>query len=177
MDDAEWHDPSKWISFFTAAAEIEKRLGCSQKKGRTRLRHAFIDEELTSKEAPYEERQRFITFLPVEQWSSIAPSEWRKREVDYRDRDADGCKAMVMIHDKSFREWLARQAIGKHERSGTRAGTPRASARRVIEALFPNGTDGISNGDIVLKVGAQLKTLGQTVPSRETILRAAGRRK
>jgi hypothetical protein len=178
MDEPGWHDPSNWIGFVTAAAAIEKRLDCSRTEARTRLRRAFIDEELTPKKAPYEEIRGFIiTFLPVEQWSSIAPSEWRKREVDYDDRDADGCEVMTMIYEKTFGEWLARQEIGKHERSGTRAGTPRSSARRVIKALFPNGIDGISNRDIILKVGAQLKAQGQTVPSSETILRAADRRK
>jgi hypothetical protein len=178
MDEAEWYDPSNWIGFISAAAAIEKRLGCSRKEARTRLRQAFIDEELAPKKAPYEESRGFITYLePVEEWSSIAPSKWHEREVDYDDRDADGCKVVVMIHEKTFGEWLARQEIGKHEKSGTRAGTPRASAKQVIEALFPDGSDGISNGDIVRKVGDQLKAKGQTVPSRETILRAAGRRK
>ena len=178
MDEAAgWYDPSKWIGFSTAAAEIEKRLRCSRKKARTTLRQAFIDEELAPKKAPDEESRGFITFLPVERWSSIAPSEWCKREVDYDDRDAEGCEVMVMIHEEAFGEWLARQEIGKQERSGTRVGTPRAAARQVIKALFPDGIDGISNGDIILKVGAKLKAQRQTVPSRDTILRAAGRRK
>jgi hypothetical protein len=172
-----WYNPSKWIGFFTAAAEIKKRLGCSRSEARARLRQAFIDEELTPKKAPYEESRGFITYLPVEQWSSIAPSEWRKREVDYDDGDADGCEVKVMIYEKTFREWLARQEIGKQETGWTRAGTLRASAQQVIRALFPNGIDGISNGDIIHKVGAQLEARGLTVPSLETILRAAGRRK
>jgi hypothetical protein len=169
--------------FFSAAAEIEKRLGCSRKEARTRLRQAFIDEELAPRKAPYEESRGFITFLPVEQWSSIAPSEWRKREVDYDDRDADGCEVMVMIHEKTFREWLDQQGHLTGKRVSKRKAPKLAQAQRAIGAIWPKDIPTeVADAQIIIRVQDWIKEdckrqkLANLIISRDTILRAAGRK-
>jgi len=166
-----WSNPSNWISFSEAGAEIEKRFGCRPKKARGILRQAFIGEDLMPKKAPYEHGSDWFAFHPVSEWSSIAPSEWRRREVDYDDGEV-----MVMIFEKAFREWLARLEIGKPEGKHKRDGTPQASVRQLIPKLFPNGIASISNTDLVHRVGVELKARGQRVPERSTILRAADRK-
>jgi hypothetical protein len=78
MDEREWHDPSNWINFHTAAAQIEKCLGCSRVQARTKLRRAFMDDELLSKKAPYEESNGFVNFSEaVEEWTSL---DFRRRQ-------------------------------------------------------------------------------------------------
>lgn len=174
MDEREWFDPSNWINFYTAAAQIEKCFGCSRGQARTRLRRAFMDEELLSKKAPYEVTKGSFNFSePVEEWTSIPPSEWRNREVDY-----DNVKAMVMVYEKKFGEWLAQQKpppISK-PRAVTRR-RKRCAAQQAAKDLWPDGIPGgIASPDIVKQVGDRLKQEGLTVPCPDTILRAVGRK-
>jgi hypothetical protein len=52
----------------------------------------------------------------------------------------------------------------------------RLAVRQAIDALWPNGIDGVSHGDLIKRVSDWLETRGKSVPKRDTILREAGRR-
>jgi hypothetical protein len=170
MDELKRHDPH-WINFYDAANQIEKRFGWSRSVARRRLRHAFIDEELLSKKAPYEISKGCFTFSkPVEHWTSTPPSQWRQSEVDY-----DDAESIVMVYQEQFADWLRRlkaPLAGKKLRK-----RKRNAASQAINAIWPKGVpDGVANNDIIKKVSDRLKQDGLTVPSPDTILRAAGRK-
>jgi hypothetical protein len=98
-------DEPGWLTFYTAAREIEQRFGGSQAEAQAKLRQACADQKIRSRKAPIEKQGR----LPFEFWTRVAPREWREREVDYDGPDADGCAIEVMINESDFRHWLLGQ--------------------------------------------------------------------
>jgi hypothetical protein len=160
------HEPG-WLTFYTAAREIEQRFGGSQAEAQAKLREACADQWIRSIKAPIEEQGR----LPIEFWTRVAPSEWREREVDYDGPDADGCEIEAMINESDFRYWLD----GRQGPAANRPTHKRDLAQQAINALWPNGIPkSLLNKQIEKQVGNWLKEQGFPPISRDTILRAAG---
>jgi hypothetical protein len=172
-------DELPWLSLYAAALEVEQRFGVSQAVARKKLRRACADEHIKSMKAPRDEpsmkarRDEPTIRLPFEYWEPVAPSEWREREVDYDGPDADGCKIEVMIYEPDFRFWIK----GDISKSNRRAPRKRDLVERALNAIWPDGNipESILNKEIERKVGELLKREGRDI-SRETILRAAGRK-
>jgi hypothetical protein len=51
------------------------------------------------------------------------------------------------------------------------------AVQEAIDAIWKGQIDGVSNGDLVKRVSDWLETRGKSVPSRDTILRKAGRKR
>jgi hypothetical protein len=162
-------DEPGWFTFYTAAREIEQRLGGSQSEAQAKLRGACAHQKIRSMKAPYDEPGQ----LPFEFWTRIAPSEWHEREVEYDGPDACGCEIEVMINEADFRHWL-KQEPTKQRQSPT---TKRDIALQAINAIWPNDDLPVLNKEIEKQVGEWLKQQGRPEISSDTILRAAGRKK
>jgi hypothetical protein len=166
-----------WISFHEAATEIQRVRGLDRARARQQLRAACADERIHSRQAPYETKDQWFSFAePSEYWRPIKPSEWRNGEVDYDNHDTEGNKVMVMLSEVQFRDWLATPPKPQSLRL-VRKQRKRDAAKAAIAALWPRGIpEGVSNSDLECKVGAWLKEKKLTAPSRDTILRATGRK-
>jgi hypothetical protein len=160
----------EWLDFYTAAQEIQQRLGMSRGGAQKTLRELCGTGEVRSQKQPYTMVNREPqTEGPTER---IQPSEWRGLEVDLMT-DADGCKYLVEVSENDFRHWLDQEGSPERQ-SGPR---PRDLGKQAVKALWPKGVPAyLSNTDIEKAVVEWLKTKGLKVPSRETILREAGRR-
>ena len=168
------HEPG-WLTFYTAAREIEKQFGGSQAEARRTLRQACADQKINSMKAPHEDAGQ----LPFEFWTRVAPGEWREREVDFDGPDADGCKIEVMIYEADFRYWLAQRGPAdlKQPGGGGRSSRKRDLAKQAITACWPDGIpDNFPSPNIEKRVGDWLMQQGLPEVGRDTILRAAGRK-
>ena len=102
-----------WLTFYTAAREVEQRRAVSQAEAQAMLRQACRDEKMRSMKAPYEgERDQ----LPFDSWTRLAPRDWRERDVDYDGPNADGCWTIVMINEDDFQYWLDQEAAANPEK-------------------------------------------------------------
>ena len=101
-----------WLPFYSAAGEMEQRNGMSRAQARKQVRQACADQLITSMKAPCDDGHR----LPFEFWKRIAPKEWREREVDYDEQDAEGCEIEVMIFEPDFRSWIEQQCAPQSDR-------------------------------------------------------------
>jgi hypothetical protein len=164
-------DEEGWITFYTAAKELEQAFGISWAAAQKRLRQACAEQLITSMKAPYDEP---AGELPFEYWTRVAPSEWREREVDCDGPDKEGCPTEVMIRDADYRHWL-------NGLSGTRSVPNRSPkqelVKRIIKDIWPDNIPrGTLNKQIERQVGERLKQQGHPHISSDTILRAAGRK-
>jgi len=98
-----------WLTFYTAAREIEQRFGGSQAEAQAKLRQACRDEKIRAMRAPYDGQGEGPDQLPIEFWTRVAPREWRERDVDFDGPDDDGCPIEIMLNENDFRHWLDRQ--------------------------------------------------------------------
>jgi hypothetical protein len=147
-----------WISFYTAADEIEEQLGVSQALARKKLRQACADQLITTMKAPLDPDP-----MPFEFWVRVAPHEWRERNVDYDGPDKDGCRIEVMIYEADYRSWIEPAPQSNREAAITkrlRAGVP---GRDVPWKLFCN--------DVRKDCGASITTRGFTDETIENITR------
>jgi hypothetical protein len=162
-----------WIYFYEAASEVERSFKISTAVARKRLRQACAEQLITSMKAPHDDGHQ----LPFEFWSPVAPGEWRQREVDYDGADKDGCETAVMIREADYRHWL-NDATKNNAQKVTNRGSPkRRLADQAIKKLWPGGIpSNLLNKEIEKAVGDWLKQQGLAPISRETILRAAGRK-
>lgn len=161
-----------WIGFGEAVPITEKRFGCDEEEARCRLREACAEGSIYSAKAPYEEEGTEIFFAPFDEWTEIPSGEWRKRKVDHDGPDGLGREALIMLSQIHFNDWLKPKSL-----TLVRKLPKRSSAEDAIKHIWPDGIpDGIVNGDIEKKVGAWLKERGLSDVSRDTILRAAGRK-
>jgi hypothetical protein len=161
-----------WLTFYETANEIEQRSGVSRAVARKRLRQACADQLITTLKAPYDEQ---AGLMPIEFWSPIAPSEWRQREVDYDGPDKDGCPTVVMIREGDYRHWLNAASDVRRNK-----GSPKRDlARQAVEEIWPDAIipKEVSNWQIERQVADRLKQQGRSDIGRDTILRAAGRKK
>jgi hypothetical protein len=165
------HEPG-WISFYEAAHVLREQ-GMGWAEACKLLRAACRDELLTTMVAPNDEP---VGALPIEFWKRVAPSEWRQRDVDHDGPDADGCPLVVMLNEDDFNRWRSK-AAEPAEPAKPRSSRKRDLARQAIEALWPDGVpQELINDRIEDAVVKRLKAKGLPEISRDTILRAAGRK-
>jgi hypothetical protein len=160
----------EWVNFYSAALKVARAFGINRALAEKRLRQACAEELIRSMIVPWDEDSQGQPLqLPYEFWTRVSPDEWRSRAVDYDSG------TYVMLHETEFRDWLSGQDKPKAQSRGQPRRQP---AKEAIDALYPNGIDpGVKNMDIVYEVGQWLRDRSRPVPSNETILRAAGRRK
>jgi hypothetical protein len=164
------------LAFFFGAKEIERSLGVSLGFAQARLRELCASGEVRSWGEPYS----MLNGEPQSEGPSkrIEPSEWRQRDFDLTT-DSDGCKFFVNVSKADLEYWLnnnRKKAVGKKPKPASKL--PRDVAKQAINALWANGIpDTLTNGRLVKQVGDWLKQRNVRDISRETILRAAGRRK
>jgi hypothetical protein len=138
--------------------------------------------------APYFVKDRWMHQLPFEHWVSIAPKEWREREVDYDGPDKDGFEVYIMLRKEDFDYWREHLKLAPHAKS---AGASRKTvkggwAKKAISALWPGGAPPpteLSNKNLIRQADEWIiaECKRQNVPppeiSPDTILRYAGRKK
>ena len=163
-----------WIYFYEAAHEVEQSFGISWAAAQKRLRQACADQLITSMKAPCDDGHR----LPIDYWSPIAPREWREREVDYDGPDKDGSETAVMLREADYRHWL-NGATKNDAQKVTNRGSPKLRlAQQAIKELWSGGIpSNLLNNEIEKSVGDWLKQKGLAQVSRDTILRAAGKKR
>ena len=172
-----------WLTFYTAAREVEQRLGGSQADAQARLRRACADEKIRSMKAPYDDGLQ----LPIKLWKRVAFSEWRTREVDYDGPDADGCAIEVMLRDNDFRHWLDQQPQGTVLRAAPTSRKVHSPKRDFVQQAINHLWSGrvpplIPNNQIEKQVTdwiadhCKQEKLRKPDISGDTILRAAGRK-
>jgi hypothetical protein len=158
-----------WLSLYEAAQEIAQQSGVSWAEALARLRKGCADQRLQSMKAPLDDGNT----LPFEFWTRVAPSDWRGHEVDYDGPDADGCKVVVMIYEADFRYWLASTVTPTAKPK--RKSRPQTLVLRAIAELgLPDDTPTPALWQAVCTWHADH---GSPPPSRDTVLRATGRRK
>jgi hypothetical protein len=99
--------PKEWLSFYSAAQEIERIKGVSPGKAQSMLRQACASGEVRSVKEPYVTVHQEAEGQGPPQ--RIEPSEWREHEIDLMTdmcrRAADG---LAMRTRRIGREWLWR---------------------------------------------------------------------
>ena len=104
----------------------------------------------------------------------IEPSEWRQRDIDVMT-DSDGCKYWVDVSKIDLEHSLNRAV--KSDVQKKRGLRKLDLAKRAIKHLWPDGVpDDLLNKQIEKEVSVYLKQHGSPTFSRDTILRAAGRK-
>jgi hypothetical protein len=162
---------TEWLSFDIAVNEIEKRLGVSGGVARRKLREACASGDVRSQGQPYNPATG-IDEGPAE---PIKPGDWRRYEVDL-ECDADGCRYFVDVDEDDFRYWL-NGATNNNAQKANRGSPKRRLAEQAINKLWPGGIpSSVLNKEIEKAVGEWLKQQGLAQVSRDTILRAAGKK-
>jgi hypothetical protein len=148
----------EWLSFHSAAQEIERIKGVSRGKAQSMLRQACASGEVRSVKEPY-----VIVHHEAERQAPpqrIEPSEWREHEIDLMT-DSDGCRYFVDVSEADFRFWL-----GKPEPKRQSPARKRAIACKAVHAIFGNAIpSSVSNSQIERQVGELLKRQGREVVS------------
>lgn len=153
-------DEPGWISFASGAYEVQKRSGVGWAEACRRVRAACRDELITTMTAPYDDESQ----LPREFWKAVAPSEWRRRDVDYEGSDADGSDMVAMLKEDDFHRWLAAKPKAK------RASPMDRLAREALADLKLAAS--VPNKEAHQRVGKWVKTHGgHQVPSKSVIAR------
>lgn len=168
-----------WLNFHYAVLEIKAKLGVSIGKAQSILRQLCGSGEVQSQKQPYT-----TTVLDEFQGEGppqkIEPCEWRDHEIDLMT-DNDGCRYIVDVCKSDFGYWLYQQKPAKPK---TKA-TPKLDlAKLAIQALWPNGIPKeLMHKQIEapmadwITVHCKRNNLPRPNISRDTLLRAAGRKK
>jgi hypothetical protein len=168
-----------WLNFHYAVMEIKAKLGVSIGKAQSILRQLCGSGEVRSQKQPYT-----TTVLDEFQGGGppqkIEPCEWREREIDLMTDD-DGCRYIVDVRKGDFGYWLDQQKPAKPK---TKA-TPKLDlAKLAIQALWPHGIPKeLMHKQIEapmadwITVHCKRNNLPRPNISRDTLLRAAGRKK
>jgi hypothetical protein len=186
-DDFDFREPGDlppgWFFFHEAVRRLQELFGDSRGAAQVRLRQALGNGTVRSMKAPTDEDASEMHGAPCvageKYWGPIAPREWREREVDYDPPSAftteapgpyDGFRIVVAIGDFNY----AFEGEASPEPKGTRKAD---LVRQAIEAVWPDGVPkDLLNKQIEREVGDWLKQQGNPPISRDTILRAAGRK-
>ena len=160
-----------WLSFYIAANEIEQRHGVSGGVAMRMLRDACASGDVRSQRQPYNPATGIDEGPP----EPVKPNDWRRDQVDL-ECDADGCKYFVDVDEDDFRYWL--NGTTKNNQKVTNRGSPkRRLAEHAIKKLWPGGIpSNLLNKQIEKEVADWLKQQGLAQVSRESILRAAGKK-
>jgi hypothetical protein len=160
-----------WLSFYTATHEMEQRFGMSRGAAQRTLRELCRSGEVRSQKQPY----TMVNSEPQPEGPTerIEPSEWRERDIDCMT-DVDGCRYLVDVSENDFRQWLSHKAKAP---PAQKSPLRRDLAKQAVDALWPNEVPkSLVNKDIERAVANYMKANGLAAPSKETILRAAGRK-
>jgi hypothetical protein len=168
-------DGDDWIAFSEAAWKIEERLNVSVGHSQVTLRNLCASGEVRSVRIKYDidpSDPYDPDATPVEV-KMVRPSEWRTTEVDL-----DG---VIEVSDGDLEYWLGQQgappAAAIERQLVPRPQWKQALVRKAIAELWPNDIpEDLVNGQIEQRVGECLKRMGAPPISRDTILRAAGRK-
>jgi hypothetical protein len=154
----------EWLSFHSAAQEIERIKGVSRGKAQSILRQLCATGEVRSVKEPYS----IVNNEPQGEGppERIEPSEWRNRDIDLMT-DSDGCRYLVDVSEADLRHWL-----GKPEPKRQSPARKRDIALEAINATFGNTIlPNIPNSQIEKQAGEWLKQNGRltsaTTPSYE----------
>ena len=161
-----------WLDFHEAAREVERRFRMSPGAAQAKLRELCASGAVRSWKEPYS----FVACQPQGEGPPvhIEPSEWRQREIDVMT-DRDGCKYWVDVSKIDLEHSLNRAV--KSDVQKKRGSRKLDLAKRAIKHLWPDGVpDDLLNKQIQKEVSAYLKQHGSPNISRETILRAAGKK-
>jgi len=182
-------DGHEWIAFSSAAWMIERGLRYSAGLAEATLRGLCISGEVRSirskyvylhhdgdlKRPPSEwRRDNEPSEFRLKTSTFIRPSEWRGTEVDFEGN--------IEVSEEDLRFWLDRQGATQStdpedERPLTRQQWKQNNAKKAIIELWPDGIPGdLTNPQIEQRVAEQMKKMGAVPVSRDTILRAAGRK-
>jgi hypothetical protein len=104
--------PKEWLSFYSAAQEIERIKGVSPGKAQSMLRQACASGEVRSVKEPYVTVHQEAEGQGPPQ--RIEPSEWREHEIDLMT-DSDGCRYFVDVSEADLRYWLGQQKAKPRE--------------------------------------------------------------
>jgi hypothetical protein len=162
-----------WPFFVWAAEWIRDDLGLSLGAAQVRLRHLCASGEVRSMK--YD--RMLVDYLTGdgvddqdEQPQIIKPSEWLTEQIDL----AEPWNIAVCVSQEDLRHWLKAQTKTPPVQGSPR---PRDLAKQAVDALWPNGVPkSLVNKDIERAVADHMKANGLGAPSKETILRAAGKK-
>jgi hypothetical protein len=158
----------KWLNFYYAVQEVRERLKVSDGEARRLLREC---RSVKTQRQPYDPR----TGLDLEPPERLTSKHWRDDDMDLA-RDEDGTPYFVDVDEADFRFWLDNQARSSAP-AERRSSQKRDQARQAVQALWPDGVPKVlHNKKIEKEIGDLLKAKGQPEISRDTILRAAGRK-
>jgi hypothetical protein len=161
-----------WLDFSLAADEVEKQLGVSGGEARRMLRQACASGAVRSQRQPYNPSTGIEEGPP----EPAKPSDWNHDQVDLV-RDADGCRYFVDLDEADFRYWLNSATKNNAQKVTNRGSPKRRLAEQAIKKLWSGGIpSNVLNKEIEKAVGDWLKQQRLAQVSRETILRAAGRK-
>jgi hypothetical protein len=156
----EWNGEG-WISFDVAIEEIRSRLGMSPGFAETKLREICASGSIRAIKF---DLRPFLMF--PEEPGPIGLSEWGRDMPDY---------IHPAVSSEDFRYWLNKQAPPPAPEP--RSSQKRDQARQAVDALWPQGIPTeLLNKQIEKEIGEWLKAKGLPEVSRDTILRAAGRK-
>ena len=100
----------------------------------------------------------------------IKPSEWVHNQIDL----LLSWHMTLTVNKEDLEYWLKQQVS---EPAEPRSSQKRDQAREAVKALWPDGVpNNLLNKQIEKEIGDWLKAKGQLEISRDTILRAAGRK-
>ena len=153
--------------------QIKRSLRMSPGGAQAKLRELCASGSVRSQKEPYS----FVSRQPEGEGPPVViePSEWRQREIDLMT-DSDDCKYWVGVSKTDLEHWL-----NSATKSNTQRVTNRSPKRRLAEQAINKLWSGsvpsnVLNKEIQKAVGDWLKQRGLAQVSRETILRAAGRK-
>jgi hypothetical protein len=168
-------DGDDWIAFGEAARKIEERLKVSVGRSEVTLRDLCASGEVRSVRIKYDidpSDPYDPDAMPVEV-KMVRPSEWRTTEADL-----DG---FIEVSEGDLEYWLGEQgappAAAIERQTVPRTQWKQALVRKAIAELWPDVIpEDLVNGQIEQRIGERLKRMGAPPISRDTILRAAGRK-
>lgn len=167
-DELEWHCEG-WIYFAQAVEEIRSRLGMSLGFAEVKLRQLCASGNVRSMK--YDNVDQVEMEYPPEP-ELIKPSEWVHDQIDH----SVPSHITLTVSRDDLQYWLNQQAL---ERQGKPARSPhkRDLAQQAVDAIWRDGIPkDLLAKQIEKQVGEWLKAKGLPAISRDTILRAAGRK-
>jgi hypothetical protein len=171
-------DGEPWITFYWACVEIRQGLGLSMGVAQQTLREQCAKGVRSMR---YEVGLIGGEYGPLHPIKPIKPREWLKDELDLDlEWTSDGDEVegpegyCVEVSAYDFVDWLAKQPKPEAETQSPK----QEIAQQAIKALWPSGVPAtLLNKQIVPQAEDWIKAKGFPKISRDTILRAAGRRK
>lgn len=168
LDGDDLDEADNWFNFYFAAEEVEERLSVSGGVARRMLRGACASGDIRSVRQLYDPRDSSAEEMP----EPVPPGDWKREEVDHATFGE--YVYIVDLNKDDFAYWLDKQAAPAAE---PRTAHKRDLAGQAVADLWANGVPKeLLNKRIEELVADWLKAKGLPEISRDTILRAAGRK-